>query len=77
MFKEFTVYPEILRKWMTAYPAMGRGEMAGVDPALREILGREPEPFEETLRRELVNCSYLSGAQDSSSARQLEKRKAD
>ncbi|KAH9831872.1 NmrA-like family protein [Rhodofomes roseus] len=39
-----------LRKWATTYRALGRGECAVADPTLREIIGREPTPFEETVR---------------------------
>ncbi|PSR81630.1 hypothetical protein PHLCEN_2v6312 [Hermanssonia centrifuga] len=44
---------ELLRKWATTYPALARGELAVVDPLLREILGRDLTPFEDTLREVL------------------------
>ncbi|BGP30824.1 hypothetical protein JCM10296v2_002581 [Rhodotorula toruloides] len=34
------------KKWATAWEGIRRGETAVVTPTLREILGREPEPFE-------------------------------
>ncbi|TFY52959.1 hypothetical protein EVJ58_g9720 [Rhodofomes roseus] len=40
-------------KWATTYRALGRGECAVADPTLREIIGREPTPFEETVREML------------------------
>ena len=42
-----------MRKWATTYPALARGELAVVDPFLRDILGRELKPFEESLREAL------------------------
>lgn len=38
------------REWATAWEAIRRGETAVVTPTLREILGREPESFETTLK---------------------------
>lgn len=38
------------REWTTAFEAIRRGEAAVVSPALREILGREPESFETTIK---------------------------
>lgn len=45
---------ELLRKWVTTFPALVRGELAIVDPLLREILGRELKPFEETVKEILM-----------------------
>lgn len=44
---------ELLKKWSTTYPALARGELAVVDPLLREILGRDLRPLELTLREAL------------------------
>jgi len=44
---------DLLRKWATTYPALARGELAVVDPLLRQILGRDLKSFEETLREQL------------------------
>jgi hypothetical protein len=38
------------RKWATAWDAIKLGETAVVSPALGEILGREPESFETTIK---------------------------
>ncbi|KAJ5795795.1 uncharacterized protein N7518_004335 [Penicillium psychrosexuale] len=38
------------REWATAWEAIRRGETAVVTPTLREILGREPESFETTIK---------------------------
>jgi hypothetical protein len=38
------------REWATAWEAIRRGETAVVSPALREILGREPENYETTIK---------------------------
>lgn len=52
-----------MRKWATTFPAIARGELAVVDPLLREILGRELKPLEETLR-EALNVDSASAAVD-------------
>ncbi|KAI0360620.1 NmrA-like family protein [Trametes cingulata] len=44
---------EWLRSRATVYKAMARGEMAAVDPVLWRLLGREPKPFEDSLRESL------------------------
>lgn len=44
---------ELLRKWATTFPALVRGELAVVDPLLKDILGRELKPFEETVKETL------------------------
>jgi uncharacterized protein YbjT (DUF2867 family) len=41
---------DLSREWTTAWEAIKRGETAVVTPALREILGREPESFETTIK---------------------------
>ena len=41
---------EFLRKWATTYVALGKGELAVVDPLLRNVLGRELKPFETTMQ---------------------------
>ncbi|KAL1981324.1 hypothetical protein VTN96DRAFT_2765 [Rasamsonia emersonii] len=41
----------LAKEWATAWDAIRRGECAVVTPHLREILGREPEDFETTVRR--------------------------
>ncbi|KAJ9489047.1 hypothetical protein VN97_g4222 [Penicillium thymicola] len=38
------------REWATAWEAIKRGEAAVVSPALGEILGREPESYETTIK---------------------------
>ncbi|KGO42288.1 hypothetical protein PEX1_042610 [Penicillium expansum] len=38
------------REWATAWEAIRRGEAAVVSPALHDILGREPESFETTIK---------------------------
>ncbi|KAJ5835262.1 hypothetical protein N7447_001288 [Penicillium robsamsonii] len=38
------------REWATAWEAIRRGETAVVSPVLSEILGREPESFETTIK---------------------------
>ncbi|KAL2844955.1 hypothetical protein BJX68DRAFT_242625 [Aspergillus pseudodeflectus] len=40
----------LAREWATAWEAIRRGETAVVTPDLKEILGREPEDFETTIR---------------------------
>ncbi|EAW13462.1 uncharacterized protein ACLA_055090 [Aspergillus clavatus NRRL 1] len=40
----------LAREWATAWEAIARGEAAVVSPVLGEILGREPEDFETTVR---------------------------
>ncbi|KAJ5594657.1 uncharacterized protein N7459_000865 [Penicillium hispanicum] len=42
---------ELSREWATAWEAIRRGETAAVSPAIREILGREPEGYETTIRK--------------------------
>lgn len=42
---------DLSREWATAWEAIRDGEAAVVSPALREILGREPESFETTIAR--------------------------
>ena len=44
---------DVLRKWSTTFPALKRDELAVVDPLLREVLGRELKPFEETVKEVL------------------------
>ncbi|KAJ6187995.1 hypothetical protein N7519_002903 [Penicillium mononematosum] len=41
---------DLSREWATAWEAIRRGETAVVSPALREILGREPENYETTIK---------------------------
>ncbi|KAI0820929.1 NmrA-like family protein [Irpex lacteus] len=60
---------ELLTKWSTTYPALQRGELAVVDPLLREILGRDLKPFEETLREALG----VSGDAGESAVKQYSK----
>ncbi|KAL1881583.1 hypothetical protein Plec18167_003180 [Paecilomyces lecythidis] len=38
------------REWTTAWEGIRRGETAVVDPLLQQILGREPEDFETTVK---------------------------
>lgn len=42
------------REWATAWQAILDGETAVVSPALREILGREPESYEDTIKHLLA-----------------------
>lgn len=59
---EYTALPQIgdrhtykgvnlSREWTTAWEGIRRGETAVVDPLLQQILGREPEDFETTVRK--------------------------
>ncbi|KAL2864004.1 uncharacterized protein BJX67DRAFT_229617 [Aspergillus lucknowensis] len=41
---------DLSREWATAWEAIRLGETAVVTPTLREILGREPEDYETTIR---------------------------
>lgn len=41
---------DLSREWATAWEAIKRGETAVVSPSLREILGREPEDYETTIK---------------------------
>ncbi|KAJ6441405.1 MFS general substrate transporter [Purpureocillium lavendulum] len=41
----------LARTWATAWDAIRAGETALVDGTLRDVLGREPEAFEATIRR--------------------------
>jgi len=41
---------ELNRLWATAFEGIKHGEAATVTPHLRELLGREPEDFETTVR---------------------------
>ena len=52
---------DLLSKWATTYPALKRGELAVVDPLLKEILGRELKPFEDTLK-DMLQVSSDAGA---------------
>ncbi|KAL3458382.1 hypothetical protein BJX64DRAFT_266700, partial [Aspergillus heterothallicus] len=40
----------LAREWTTAWEAIRRGETAVVTPTMKEILGREPEDYETTIR---------------------------
>lgn len=51
---------DLLTKWATTFPALHRGELAVVDPLLKEILGRELKPFEETVK-DIVNVPGIAG----------------
>ncbi|KAJ5691903.1 hypothetical protein N7462_001326 [Penicillium macrosclerotiorum] len=41
---------DLSREWATAWQAIKNGETAVVSPALRDILGREPEAYETTIK---------------------------
>ncbi|KAJ6115372.1 hypothetical protein N7486_001150 [Penicillium sp. IBT 16267x] len=41
---------DLSREWATAWEAIKAGETAVVSPAIVEILGREPERYEDTIR---------------------------
>ncbi|OKL61950.1 hypothetical protein UA08_02236 [Talaromyces atroroseus] len=43
---------DLSREWATAWQAIRNGECAVVTPVLKEILGREPQDFETTMRNE-------------------------
>jgi hypothetical protein len=45
---------DLSREWATAWQAIRNGECAVVSPVLKEILGREPEEFETTVRKDLA-----------------------
>jgi len=44
---------DLLIKWSTTFPALKRGELAVIDPLLRDILGRDLTPFEVTVKEML------------------------
>lgn len=50
---------DVLAKWATTYLALKRGELAVVDPLLREILGQDLKPFEETVKETLERLHRL------------------
>ncbi|KAJ5771148.1 uncharacterized protein N7511_003199 [Penicillium nucicola] len=41
---------DLSREWATAWEAIKQGETAVVSPTLRELLGREPESYETTIK---------------------------
>ncbi|PGG97795.1 hypothetical protein AJ79_09093 [Helicocarpus griseus UAMH5409] len=41
---------DLAREWTTAWEAIRRGETSVASPLLKEILGREPEDYETTIR---------------------------
>lgn len=41
---------DLSREWTTAWEAIKQGETAVVSPAMKEILGREPESYETTIQ---------------------------
>ncbi len=43
------------KPWASAFEAFRRGESATVSPLLKELLGREPEDFETTIRGAVAN----------------------
>ncbi|SPJ75338.1 related to NmrA-like family protein [Fusarium torulosum] len=47
--KEYFGSEEKARTWATAWEAIRAGETAPVTSTMKEILGREPEPFEKTI----------------------------
>lgn len=47
---EKTKYSGMAREWATVWEAIRRGETAVVTGVLKEVLGREPERFEGTVR---------------------------
>lgn len=44
---------ELLRPWSSTYKALERGELEKVDPLLKNLLGRELRPIQETLKEML------------------------
>lgn len=46
---------DLSREWSTAWQAIKNGETATVSPALKEILGREPEDYETTIQNLVGN----------------------
>jgi uncharacterized protein YbjT (DUF2867 family) len=44
-----------VRLWATTYPALQRGEITRIDPTLEKLLGRQPKPFEQTIKEFLTN----------------------
>ncbi|KAJ5979628.1 hypothetical protein N7481_006926 [Penicillium waksmanii] len=46
---------DLSREWSTAWQAIRNGETAAVSPALKEILGREPEDYETTIQNLIGN----------------------
>jgi len=45
---------DLLRPWSSTYPAIGIGELGAIDPLLKTLLGREPVPMVETLKKMLL-----------------------
>lgn len=41
---------DLSREWSTAWQAIKNGETAVISPAMKEILGREPESYEKTIQ---------------------------
>ncbi|OQE18719.1 hypothetical protein PENSTE_c017G03487 [Penicillium steckii] len=41
---------DLSREWATAWQAIKNGETAVISPAIKEILGREPESYEKTIQ---------------------------
>lgn len=44
---------DLSKDWATAWQAIANGECSVVTPLLRDTLGREPEDFETTVRRQI------------------------
>ncbi|KAH8087878.1 NmrA-like family protein [Cristinia sonorae] len=57
---------DLLRAWSTTWTALGRGELAVVDPLLETLLGRKTKSIDETLKEVL-------GADGSGSAHETSK----
>ena len=62
---------DLLTKWATTFPALQSGELAVVDPLLKEILGRDLKPFEETVKG-MLDAPGIAGDLESA-ARQYSK----
>ena len=62
---------DLLTKWATTFTALQSGELAVVDPLLKEILGRDLKPFEETVK-DMLDAPGIAGDLESA-ARQYSK----
>jgi hypothetical protein len=51
---DFRQTAPFLRAWAKTYDGLRRGEAAGVDPLIAELLGRPPKSMERYLREALV-----------------------
>lgn len=55
---------EFVRQWASTYPAIAKGELAVLDPALERILGRLPKDFDKILPRLLTDIAGAGASVD-------------